>query len=124
MRLVVRGGSGWQGLLRAPDIDMVLAVIAFVALLVDPLLLHKITGLTPLMGVLAFVAALPLAARRRFPLGVLAVYCEEPRPWREEEVDALLALAASTSTSSPLRPMICMPTGNPPTSPAGIDAEG
>jgi signal transduction histidine kinase len=73
MRLVVRGGSGWQGLLRAPDIDMVLALIAFVALLVDPLLLHKITGLTPLMGVLAFVAALPLAARRRFPLGVLAV---------------------------------------------------
>ncbi len=73
MRLVARGGPGWQGLLRAPDIDMVLALIAFVALLVDPLLLHKITGLTPLIGVLAFVAALPLAVRRRFPLGVLAV---------------------------------------------------
>ena len=46
MRLVARAGPGWQGLLRAPDIDMVLALIAFVALLVDPLLLHKITGLT------------------------------------------------------------------------------
>ena len=33
------------------------------------------------------------------PLGVLAVYCEEPRPWREEEVEALLALAASTSAA-------------------------
>ncbi len=33
------------------------------------------------------------------PLGVLAVYCEVPRPWREEEVEALLALAASTSAA-------------------------
>jgi hypothetical protein len=60
-------------LLRAPDIDLVLALAAFVALLVDPLLLHKITELTPVMGVLAFLTAVPLAARRRFPLGVLAI---------------------------------------------------
>jgi signal transduction histidine kinase len=72
MRLV-SGGTLWvRGLLRAPDIDLVLALAAFVALLADPLLLHKIAELTPVMGVLAFLTALPLAVRRRFPLGVLA----------------------------------------------------
>ena len=30
---------------------------------------------------------------------MLAVYCKEPRPWRDEEVDGLLALAASTSAA-------------------------
>jgi signal transduction histidine kinase len=72
-RLAASGPLGLPGLLRAPDIDMVLALAAFVALLVDPLLLHEITGLTPIMVVLAFLTALPLVARRRFPLGVLAV---------------------------------------------------
>jgi two-component system sensor histidine kinase VicK len=41
----------------------------------------------------------PLAGPEGAPLGVLAVYCVDPRPWREEEVDALLALAASTSAA-------------------------
>jgi PAS domain S-box-containing protein len=41
----------------------------------------------------------PLAGPEGAPLGVLAVYCKEPRPWRDEEVDALLALAASTSAA-------------------------
>jgi len=41
----------------------------------------------------------PLAGPEGAPLGVLAVYCEEPRPWREEEVEAMLALAASTSAA-------------------------
>jgi signal transduction histidine kinase len=59
--------------LSAPDIDLILVPAAFVALLVDPLLLHKITEVTPAMGALAFLSALPLAARRRFPLGVLAI---------------------------------------------------
>jgi signal transduction histidine kinase len=73
MRLVA-GGTLWlRGVLRAPDIDLILALAAFVALLADPLLLHKVAELTPVMGVLAFLTALPLAARRRFPLGVLAV---------------------------------------------------
>jgi signal transduction histidine kinase len=72
-RVVASGRRGWLGLLRAPDIDQVLALIAFIALLVDPLLLHKVTDVTPVMGVLAFVTALPLVARQRFPLGVLAV---------------------------------------------------
>ncbi len=73
VRLIAGGRLQWRALLRAPDIDLVLALAAFVALLVDPLLLHKITALTPVMGVLAFLTAVPLAARRRFPLGVLAI---------------------------------------------------
>ena len=72
-RAAASGRLGLEGLLRAPDIDQVLALIAFVALLVDPLLLHKVTHVTPVMGVLAFLTALPLVARRRFPLGVLAI---------------------------------------------------
>jgi signal transduction histidine kinase len=73
MPLVAGGRLGLRGLVRAPDIDLALALAAFVALLVDPLLLHKITDLTPVIGVLAFLTAMPLAARRRFPLGVLAI---------------------------------------------------
>jgi signal transduction histidine kinase len=73
VRLIADGRRQWRALLRAPDIDLVLALAAFVALLVDPLLLHKITALTPVMGVLAFLTAVPLAARRRFPLRVLAI---------------------------------------------------
>ncbi len=41
----------------------------------------------------------PLAGSEGAALGVLAVYAAEPRPWREEEVEALLALAASTSAA-------------------------
>jgi two-component system, NtrC family, sensor histidine kinase KinB len=41
----------------------------------------------------------PLAGAEGAPLGVLTVYCEEPRPWREEEIEAMLALAASTSAA-------------------------
>ena len=69
----MRGRLEWRALRRAPDVDLLLALAAFAALLVDPLLLHKITELTPVMGVLAFLTAVPLAARRRFPLGVLAI---------------------------------------------------
>ena len=72
-RVATSGRLGLQGLLRAPDIDQILAILAFIALLVDPLQVHKVHQLTPVMGVLAFVTALPLVARRRFPLGVLAV---------------------------------------------------
>jgi signal transduction histidine kinase len=72
-RIAASGRLGLQGLLRAPDTDQILAVLAFIALLVDPLLLHEVSHLTPAMGVLAFVTAVPLVARRRFPLGVLAV---------------------------------------------------
>src|SRR6476660_380591 len=72
-RVIMRGRLEWRALRRAPDVDLLLALAALAALLVDPLLLHKITELTPVMGVLAFLTAVPLAARRRFPLGVLAI---------------------------------------------------
>jgi signal transduction histidine kinase len=72
-RIAASGRQGLQGLLRAPDTDQILAVLAFIALLVDPLLLHEVSHLTPVVGVLAFVTAVPLVARRRFPLGVLGV---------------------------------------------------
>jgi two-component system sensor histidine kinase VicK len=55
----------------------------------DPMLA---AGNTAYLGV-------PLAGPEGAPLGVLAVYCEEPRPWREDEVEAMLALAASTSAA-------------------------
>ncbi|HEY3540926.1 MAG TPA: GAF domain-containing protein [Gaiellaceae bacterium] len=58
-------------------------------LALDPMLAH---GNAAYLGV-------PLAGPEGAPLGVLAVYCVDPRPWREEEVDALLALAASTSAA-------------------------
>jgi PAS domain S-box-containing protein len=41
----------------------------------------------------------PLAGPEGAPLGVLAVYAREPRQWREEEVEAMFALAASTSAA-------------------------
>ena len=41
----------------------------------------------------------PLAGAEGAPLGVLAVYGRQPRRWREEEVEAMLALAASTSAA-------------------------
>jgi signal transduction histidine kinase len=69
--LVDRGRAALRGLPRAPDIDVVLALAAFAALLADPLL-HKVTGLTPAIWILSFLAAAPLVARRRFPLAVLA----------------------------------------------------
>jgi signal transduction histidine kinase len=61
-----------RALVREPDLDVVLAVAAFAALLIDPVAGHKVTGVTPLAAVLAAVTALPLVARRRHPLAVLA----------------------------------------------------
>ena len=55
-----------------PHFDAVLALIAFAALLIDPLASHQVTSLTPLDGGLALVTAVPLVLRRRYPLGVLA----------------------------------------------------
>jgi PAS domain S-box-containing protein len=55
----------------------------------DPMLL---AGNSSYLGV-------PLTGPDGAPLGVLAVYCVEPRPWRAEEVEAMLALAASTSAA-------------------------
>src|SRR3984893_2804472 len=63
--------SALRGLLRGPDFDVVLAFIAFAALLIDPLVTHQVKELTPLGGGLVLVTAVPLVLRRRYPLGVL-----------------------------------------------------
>jgi PAS domain S-box-containing protein len=52
-----------------------------------------------LAGGNAAYLGVPLAGPEGSPLGVLAVYAADPRPWRTEEVDAMLALAASTSAA-------------------------
>ena len=41
----------------------------------------------------------PLAGTEGSPRGVLCVYCAQARAWREEEIDALHALAASTAAA-------------------------
>jgi len=63
--------SALRGMLRGPDFDVVLAFVAFAALLIDPLVTHQVKELTPLDGGLALVTAVPLVLRRRYPLGVL-----------------------------------------------------
>jgi signal transduction histidine kinase len=72
---VARRGSGvaaaLRGLLRGRDFDVVLALAAFAALLIDPLASHQVKELSPLAAGLALVTALPLVLRRRYPLGVL-----------------------------------------------------
>jgi PAS domain S-box-containing protein len=52
-----------------------------------------------LAGGNAAYLGVPLAGPEGTPLGVLSVYCVEPRPWRDEEVEAMQALAASTSAA-------------------------
>src|SRR5580692_1685276 len=54
-----------------PHFDAVLALVAFAALLIDPLATHQVTELTALDGGLALVTAVPMVLRRRYPVGVL-----------------------------------------------------
>jgi signal transduction histidine kinase len=61
------------GARSVPDIDVVLAFVAFAGLLIDPVLGHRVQDLTPFALGLAVLTALPLLARRRYPLGVLAI---------------------------------------------------
>ena len=60
----------------------------------------RLRALDPMLeaGNAAFLGV-PLGGPEGAPLGALAVYCETPRPWREEEIEAMLALAASTSAA-------------------------
>jgi PAS domain S-box-containing protein len=60
----------------------------------------RLSELDPMLaaGNAAFLGV-PLAGADRAPRGVLSVYAEQPRMWREEEIDALHALAASTSAA-------------------------
>jgi signal transduction histidine kinase len=71
--LVAAGRTALRVLPRAVvDIDVLLTLAAFGALLADPLLLGRITVLTPGIVALSLMAAVPLLARRRYPLAVLA----------------------------------------------------
>src|SRR5258706_7965620 len=63
--------SAQRRMLRGPDVDVVLAFIAFAVLLIDPLATSQVKELTPLDAGLALVTAVPLVLRRRYPLGVL-----------------------------------------------------
>src|SRR5260221_212840 len=63
--------SALRRMLRGPDVDVVLAFIAFAVLLIDPLATSQVKELTPLDAGLALVTAVPLVLRRRYPLGVL-----------------------------------------------------
>ena len=60
----------------------------------------RLRQLDPMLsGGNAAYLGVPLAGPEGVPLGVLAVYAAEPRPWRDDEVEAMLALAASASAA-------------------------
>jgi PAS domain S-box-containing protein len=61
---------------------------------------ERLRALDPMLaaGNVAFLGV-PVAGAEGAPAGVLAVYSSLPRAWREEEVEALRALAASTSAA-------------------------
>ncbi|MEA2593019.1 MAG: hypothetical protein QOD62_2850 [Actinomycetota bacterium] len=71
-RLVASGRTWLRELLRAPDVDVALAVVAFIALVFDRVVNHGIGEVTPVAVILSLLSSLPLVLRRRFPLGVLA----------------------------------------------------
>jgi len=60
----------------------------------------RLRALDPMLaaGHAAFLGV-PVAAAEGGVAGVLAVYAEQPREWREEEIEALQAVAASTSAA-------------------------
>jgi PAS domain S-box-containing protein len=60
----------------------------------------RLRALDPMLaaGHRAFLGV-PVAAPEGAVAGVLAVYAEQPREWREEEIEALQAVAASTSAA-------------------------
>jgi PAS domain S-box-containing protein len=61
---------------------------------------ERLRGLDPMLqaGHAAFLGV-PVGGAEGATVGVLAVYASVPREWREEEIDALLAVAASTSAA-------------------------
>ncbi|HZE28987.1 MAG TPA: GAF domain-containing protein, partial [Gaiellaceae bacterium] len=61
---------------------------------------ERLRGLDPMLqaGHAAFLGV-PVGGTEGATLGVLAVYASVPREWREEEIEALLAVAASTSAA-------------------------
>ena len=61
---------------------------------------ERLRGLDPMLeaGHAAFLGV-PVGGAEGSTVGVLAVYASLPREWREEEIEALLAVAASTSAA-------------------------
>jgi PAS domain S-box-containing protein len=61
---------------------------------------ERLRSLDPMLqaGHAAFLGV-PVGGAEGATLGVLAVYASVPREWREEEIEALLAVAASTSAA-------------------------
>src|SRR5262245_44143136 len=61
---------------------------------------ERLRGLDPMLraGHSAFLGV-PVAGPEGTSVGVLSVYASVPREWREEEIEALLAVAASTSAA-------------------------
>ncbi len=60
---------------------------------------ERLRGLDPLLQAHAAFLGVPVGGPEGATVGVLAVYCSVPRDWREEEIEALLAVAASTSAA-------------------------
>src|SRR5205085_10144970 len=60
----------------------------------------RVRALDPMLqaGHAAFLGV-PVGGSEGTTVGVLAVYASMPREWREEEIEALLAVAASTSAA-------------------------
>jgi signal transduction histidine kinase len=58
---------------QATDVDGVLAMASFVALVINPILAGREGKMTPLAGILAALTAAPLLVRRRYPVAVLAI---------------------------------------------------
>jgi PAS domain S-box-containing protein len=59
----------------------------------------RLRGLDPMLQSHAAFLGVPVGGAEGTTLGVLAVYASQPREWREEEIEALLAVAASTSAA-------------------------
>jgi PAS domain S-box-containing protein len=105
LRVSAAGGSGAQAALGSRssarawlsgDVVQSRAPVAVEDAGSDP----RLRELDPMLaaGNAAYLGV-PLAGADRSPRGVLSVYCAQPRVWRDEEIDALHALAASTSAA-------------------------
>jgi PAS domain S-box-containing protein len=60
---------------------------------------ERLRNLDPMLEAHAAFLGVPVGGAEGSPAGVLAVYAELPREWREEEIEALQAVAASTSAA-------------------------
>jgi PAS domain S-box-containing protein len=84
--------TGWLG----GDVIQLRAPVAREDVSADPL--HAEADVVLGFGYRGYLAV-PLAGREGSVLGVVAVYSSEPRTWRDEEVEALAALAGNASVA-------------------------